>query len=104
MVTTAFELPEHQIKENLGIAKGISVRSVGWLGGIIAGFQSLRKGNVSTFTRLCEAARKEALELLLAEAEALGANAVIGVRYDTNEMGAIAEVFAYGTAVVVTKK
>lgn len=103
MITTAFEIAGYQVTENIGMVKGISVRSIGWIGGVVGSWQSLRKGNVSKFTQLCEEARNEALCLLLDEAEKMGANAIIGLRYDTNELANIAEVFVYGTAVVMQK-
>ena len=104
LVTTAFELPGYRISKNLGMAKGIIVRSrsiVGTLGGSI---QTIFGGNITIFTSLAEQARNHAYELMAEHAAEMGANAVIGVRYDATEMGAgITEVLAYGTAVVVEK-
>lgn len=102
MVTTAFELEGHRVVKNLGVVRGIVVRSRSLFGNIGAAFQMLRGGNISLFTRLCEQARQEAFDILLQHAAALGANAVIGMRYDATEIAAGAtEVLAYGTAVVV---
>ena len=101
-VTTAFELPGHRVVENCGVVRGIIVRSRSIVGSIGAGLQSLFGGNISLYTPLCERARDDAYELMLAHAREGGANAVIGVRYDATEVGAgITEVLAYGTAVRV---
>lgn len=102
MVTTAFELPGHKITKNLGVAKGIIVRSRSIVGSIGAGLQSLFGGNISLYTTLCEQARDHAFELMSQHAKEMGANAIIGARYDATEiMGGVTEVLAYGTAVVV---
>lgn len=104
-VTTAFDLPGYSIVKNLGIVRGISVRTTGFSGRFIAAIQSLRAGDVPKLTELCEQTRKEALTLLIEQAQEWGANAIIGFRYDTNEVSTRAtEVFAYGTAVIVEKK
>jgi uncharacterized protein YbjQ (UPF0145 family) len=101
-VTTAFELPGHRVVANCGVVRGIIVRSRSIVGSIGAGLQSLFGGNISLYTQLCERARDDAYELMLAHARELGGNAVIGVRYDATEVGAgITEVLAYGTAVRV---
>jgi uncharacterized protein YbjQ (UPF0145 family) len=101
-VTTAFELPGHRVVENCGVVRGIIVRSRSIVGSIGAGLQSLFGGNISLYTQLCERARDDAYELMLAHAREVGGNAVIGVRYDATEVGAgITEVLAYGTAVRV---
>jgi uncharacterized protein YbjQ (UPF0145 family) len=101
-VTTAFELPGHRVLENCGVVRGIIVRSRSIVGSIGAGLQSLFGGNISLYTQLCERARDDAYELMLAHARELGGNAVIGVRFDATEVGAgITEVLAYGTAVRV---
>jgi len=101
-VTTAFELPGHRVVENCGIVRGIIVRSRSIVGSIGAGLQSLFGGNISLYTQLCERARDDAYELMLAHAREVGGNAVIGVRFDATEVGAgITEVLAYGTAVRV---
>lgn len=101
-VTTAFELPGYRIVKTLGIVRGITVRSRSVIGTIGAGLQSLIGGNITIWTELCEHTREEAYELLSQHAQQLGANAVIGMRYDANEIAqGVAEVLAYGTAVVV---
>jgi uncharacterized protein YbjQ (UPF0145 family) len=104
MMTTAFELPGYRIVENKGIAKGIIVRSRSLFGSIGGGLQTLVGGNITLFTSLAEKARNHAYELLAEHAADMGANAVIGLRYDATEMGSLCtEVLAYGTAVVVEK-
>ena len=104
MTTTAFELHGYKIVKNLGVVRGIIVRSRSIIGNIGAGIQSLFGGNITLYTELCERARKDSYEMLLRHAEELGANAIIGVRYDATEIGAgITEVICYGTAVVVKK-
>lgn len=100
--TTAFELPDKKIIKNLGIAKGIIVRSRSIFGTIGGSLQTLVGGNISLFTELCEKTREDAYDLMMVHASAKGANAVIGVRYDTTElMQGVTEVLCYGTAVVV---
>ncbi|MBK9313883.1 MAG: YbjQ family protein [Acidobacteria bacterium] len=102
MVTTAFELPGFRITRNLGVVRGITVRSRSVFGTIGASLQTLVGGNISIFTQLCEHARYEAFEIMIQHASEIGANAIIGARYDANEvMGGVTEVLAYGTAVVV---
>lgn len=102
LVTTAFELPGHTITRNLGLARGIVVRSRSIVGNIGAALQTLAGGNITLYTELCERAREDAFRLLLEHAAAAGANAIIGMRYDANEVAAgVTEVLAYGTAVVV---
>ncbi len=101
-ITTAFELPGVKVKRSLGIVRGITVRSRSVLGNIAGGLQSLLGGNITIYTELCEHARIEAFEIMVQHADALGANAIIGMRYDANElMQGLTEVLAYGTAVVV---
>jgi uncharacterized protein YbjQ (UPF0145 family) len=101
-VTTAFELPGYRIRNNLGVVRGIVVRSRSIVGNIGASIQTLFGGNITLYTQLCEKARSDAYELMLRHAGEMGANAVIGVRYDANEIGpGVTEVLAYGTAVVV---
>jgi uncharacterized protein YbjQ (UPF0145 family) len=100
--TTAFELPGKKIVSNLGVAKGIIVRSRSIVGTIGGSLQTLLGGNISLFTELCEKTREDAFELMIKHAEEKGANAVIGVRYDTTElMQGVSEVLCYGTAVVI---
>ena len=101
-VTTAFELPNHRIVQNLGVVRGIVVRSRSIVGNIGAALQTLAGGNITLYTELCERARKDAFQLMLEHAAELGANAVVAVQYDANEVAAgVTEVLAYGTAVVV---
>jgi uncharacterized protein YbjQ (UPF0145 family) len=103
--TTAFALEGYRIARTLGVVRGITVRSRSVFGTIGAGFQTLFGGNITMFTRLCEAAREEAFNILLVHAEELGANAVIGVRYDAGElMQGVTEVLCYGTAVIVEQE
>jgi len=105
MVTTAFELDNYRIVKNLGVAKGIIVRSRSIFGSIGAGLQTLVGGNISLLTKLCERTRSNAFDLMLTHAAEMGANAVIGARYDATEiMNGVTEVLAYGTAVVVEPK
>lgn len=102
MITTAFDIPNYSIVESLGIVRGISVRSPSLVGGMRAGIQTLFGGNINVYTKLCEKTRAEALEILIDHAQELGANAIIGLRYDANELAAgVTEVLAYGTAVIV---
>lgn len=104
MTTTAFELPGQRIVKNQGMVRGVVVRSRSIFGTIGGGLQTLVGGNISLFTDLCERARKDALELMTRNAEELGANAVIGVRYDATGVGSgVTEVLAYGTAVTVER-
>ena len=101
-VTTAFELPGYRVVKTLGIVRGITVRSRSVIGTIGAGLQSLIGGNITIWSELCEHTRREAYDLLSSHAQSIGANAVIGMRYDANEIAqGVAEVLAYGTAVVV---
>ena len=103
-VTTAFTLDGFRITKNLGIVRGITVRSRSVFGNIGAGFQALVGGNISIYTELCEKARIEGFEIMVRHAEQIGGNAIIGMRYDANEVAAgITEVLCYGTAVVVEK-
>jgi uncharacterized protein YbjQ (UPF0145 family) len=102
MVTTALELPGQKISRNLGIVRGIVVRSRSIVGNIGAALQSLVGGNITLYTELCEKARDDAFKLMLQHASEHGANAIVGMRYDANEVAdGITEVLAYGTAVVV---
>ena len=104
MVTTAFELDGFRVLRNLGIVRGITVRSRSVVGSFAAGLQTLVGGNITIYTELCEKSREEAFDLMLQHAAALGANAVVGMRYDANEvMQGVTEVLAYGTALVVEK-
>jgi len=101
LVTTAFELPAHRIVRGLGMVRGIIVRSRSIVGTIGAGLQSLVGGDISLYTELCEQAREDAYQLMIEHAGEAGANAIIGVRYDANDVASgITEVLAYGTAVI----
>jgi uncharacterized protein YbjQ (UPF0145 family) len=103
-VTTAFELPGYRIKRNLGVVRGIVVRSRSIVGTIGASLQTMVGGNISLFSKLCEQTRNDAFDVMLQHAEALGANAVIGMRYDATEiMQGVTEVLSYGTAVEVER-
>ena len=104
MVTTAFDLDGFRIVRNLGVVRGITVRSRSVFGTIGAGLQTLVGGNITILTELCEKTRQEAFELMIQHASAMGANAIIGARYDATEvMQGVTEVLAYGTAVVVER-
>ena len=105
MVTTAFVLDGYKIVRNLGLVRGIIVRSRSIVGTIGASLQTLVGGNITLLTNLCEQTREHAFDLMLDHAATLGANAVIGMRYDATElMQGVTEVLAYGTAVVVQKE
>lgn len=105
MVTTAFTIDGYRIVKNLGIVRGITVRSRSIVGNIGAGLQTLFGGNISILQELCERTRAEAFVVMAQHAADLGANAVIGMRYDANDvMAGVTEVLAYGTAVVVEKE
>jgi uncharacterized protein YbjQ (UPF0145 family) len=102
MTTTTFELPGYRVTRNLGVVRGITVRSRSIFGTIGGALQTLAGGNISLFSELCEKTRAEAFEMMAGHAEQLGANAVVGVRYDATElMQGVTEMVCYGTAVVV---
>ncbi len=102
MTTTAFTLDGYRIIKNLGLVRGITVRSRSIFGTIGASLQTLIGGNISLFTNLCEKTREDAFAMMVKHAQELGANAVIGIRYDATEvMQGVSEVLCYGTAVVV---
>jgi uncharacterized protein YbjQ (UPF0145 family) len=104
MVTNSFELPGYRITRNLGVIRGITVRSRSIFGNIAGGLQSLVGGRLSVYVELCEKTREEAFHEMLQHAADRGANAIINMRYDANEiLEGITEVLAYGTAVVVEK-
>lgn len=104
MVSTTFEVAGYKVVKTLGVTRGIIVRSRSIIGSIGAGLQSIVGGDITLFTQLSEQSRAHAYERLLEHAEELGANAVVGMRYDATELGAgITEVLAYGTAVIVEK-
>lgn len=101
MTTTAFTLDGYRITKNLGLVRGITVRSRSIFGTIGGSLQTLFGGNISLFTELCEKTRSESFEMMIKHAQELGANAVIGVRYDATElMQGVSEVLCYGTAVI----
>ncbi len=102
LTTTAFDLPGYRTVRSFGVVRGIIVRSRSIVGNIGARIQAIFGGNISLYTSLCERAREEAFEQMLAHGGELGANAVVGVRYDATEIdGGITEVLCYGTAVLV---
>ena len=105
LVTTAFDLPGYRIVRSLGVVRGLVVRSRSIIGNIGAALQTLFGGNITLYTTLCERTRVDAFERMLAHARELGANAIIGARYDATDIArGVTEVFAYGTAVVVEKE
>jgi uncharacterized protein YbjQ (UPF0145 family) len=102
MVTTAFTLPGYRIARNLGVVRGLTVRSRSIVGNIFGSLQTLVGGNITIYTDLCERARSETYRLMCEHAQQHGANAVVGVRYDATElMAGLTEVLCYGTAVLV---
>jgi uncharacterized protein YbjQ (UPF0145 family) len=102
MVSTTNEIAGFRILRQLGVVRGITVRSRSVIGTVGAALQTLVGGNISLFTELCERAREEAFELMIRHAAEIGANAIVAMRYDANEvMQGVTEVLAYGTAVVV---
>jgi len=104
LITTSNELEGYKIVKHLGLVRGVTVRSRSVLGNIAGGFQSLFGGQLSIYVELCENAREEAYQLLIQHAQVMGANAIISMRYDANEiMQGVTEVLAYGTAVIVEK-
>jgi len=104
MTTTTFQIEGYKISKNLGIVRGITVRSRSIFGNIGALIQSLFGGNITLYTKLCEQTRQESFDMMIKHAEELGANAIIGIRYDATEIaGGITEVLCYGTAIIVKK-
>lgn len=104
MTTTTFEIPGYRVVESLGVVRGVTVRSRSIVGTTFAGLQTVFGGNISAFTQLAERARQQAFDTMLHHAHEAGANAIIGVRYDANEMmRGVTEVLCYGTAVVVER-
>ena len=102
MVTTAFELPNYRVVQNLGVVRGIVVRSRNVFATIGATMQTIVGGNITVWTKMCEQTRADAFEIMIQHATEVGANAVIGTRYDTTELSTgVTEVLAYGTAVIV---
>ena len=101
-VTTAFSFEGYKTTRQLGVVRGITVRSRSMLGNIAGSIQTIFGGNISIYTELCEHARSEAFDLMVQHAREMGANAIIGMRYDANDvMEGVTEVLAYGTAVVI---
>jgi len=102
MATTAFELPNFRVLQTLGVVRGIVVRSRNVFATLGAAFQQLAGGNITIWTRMCEETRRDAFDIMIQHASEIGANAIIGVRYDTTEISTgVTEVLAYGTAVIV---
>lgn len=102
MVTTAFELPNYRTMQNLGVVRGIVVRSRNIFATLGATLQTVVGGNITVWTKLCEDTRADAFDIMIQHATEIGANAVLGARYDTTEISAgVTEVIAYGTAVIV---
>ena len=105
LITTAFELPHHRITRTLGVVRGITVRSRSVLGTLGATLQTLRGGNITLLTELCETSREEAYEIMIRHATDVGATGIVAVRYDATEvMTGVTEVLCYGTAVIVEPK
>jgi len=102
MVTTAFDLPNYRVLQNLGVVRGIVVRSRNIFATLGATLQTVVGGNITVWTKLCEQTREDAFDIMIQHATEVGANAVIGARYDTTELSqGVTEVLAYGTAVIV---
>jgi uncharacterized protein YbjQ (UPF0145 family) len=103
-MSTTFELPGMKVRENLGVCYGLVVRSMGVVGGVAASFKALRRGEVSQYTQLLEDSRRHAIDRMVENASLLGADAVVGVRFDSSEIGQqLTEIVAYGTAVTVDR-
>ncbi|MBV9803042.1 MAG: YbjQ family protein [Solirubrobacterales bacterium] len=103
-MTTALELPGVRINENLGVCYGLVVRSMGLVGGVTSSFRALRRGEVNEYTQLLEDSRRHAIDRMSDNARLLGADAIIGVRFDSSEIGGqFTEIVAYGTAVKVDR-
>jgi uncharacterized protein YbjQ (UPF0145 family) len=103
-VSTTNEFEGYRVRQYLGVVRGITVRSRSIIGSFGAGLQQIVGGNISLYTEMCEQARQEAFELMVQHASALGANAVLGMRYDANDVtDGVAEVLAYGTAVIIER-
>ena len=104
MITTSTSLEGYKVVKQLGLVRGITVRSRSVLGNLAGGFMTIFGGRSTIYTELCEKTREEALQLMIKHGQELGANAIINMRYDANEvMSGLTEVLAYGTAVVVDK-
>ncbi len=104
MVTTALVLPGYEIISNVGVVRGIVVRSRSVVGSFVGGLQTIFGGNITIYTNLCETARFDAYKIMCNHADKNGANAIISMRYDANEiMAGVSEVLCYGTAVIARK-
>ncbi len=100
-VTTGFEVEGHQITQYLGVVRGITVRTTNWVQTVLSVLRGAFGGRIKAWVALCDRSRQEAFDEMVAHAETLGANAVIGMRYDSEQVSGMAEVLAYGTAVIV---
>jgi len=105
IITTTNDLPGYRVVRHIGVVRGVTVRSRNVIAGFGAMLQTLFGGNITIYTKLAEQARQEAYDLLLEHARSVGANAILAMRYDANEISAgVTEVLAYGTAVVIVKE
>lgn len=105
LVSTTFEIAGYEVIENLGLCRGVVVRSRSVVGNIGAAFQTVVGGNISIYTKLCEKTREEAFEILISHAQELGADGIVGIRYESNELAqGISEILCYGTAVKLKMK
>jgi uncharacterized protein YbjQ (UPF0145 family) len=103
-MSTTFDLAGMRVRDNLGVCYGLVVRSMGVVGGVAAGFKAMRRGEVSQYTQLLEDSRRHAIDRMVENARLLGADAVVGVRFDSSEIGQqLTEIVAYGTAVTVDR-
>src|SRR5881275_678004 len=103
-MTTALELPGAKVRDNLGVCYGLVVRSMGFAGGVTASLRALRRGEISEYTQLLEDSRRHAIDRMVDNAGLIGADAIIGVRFDSSEIGGqFTEIVAYGTAVKVDR-
>ena len=103
-VSTTFDIPGYRAVRNLGMVRGVTVRSRSVVGNFVGGLQTLVGGNITVYTELCEHARQEAYEIMIQHANQMGANGIVGVRYDANDvMDGVTEVLCYGTAVMLEK-
>jgi uncharacterized protein YbjQ (UPF0145 family) len=104
MITTSFDFTGYRVAKYLGVVRGVTVRSRSMVGNFVGGLQTMFGGNITIYTELCEHARAEAFQFMAQHADQIGANAIIGMRYDANDvMDGVTEVLAYGTAVVIEK-
>ena len=102
LTSTTFDIHGYRIVRQMGVVRGVTVRSRGWIGQFAAGLRTIGGGKIHEYVALCEETRSEAFDLMIKHAETLGANAVVGIRYDATELAEnMTEVLAYGTAVVV---